>query len=116
VSPKFKANGTIRYEFALGPMMAHLQGSVVGQTGAWADLRIAERNILGEQKGYTTVDFVAGLAKDSWALDLSLLNATDTRADVYRTTECAISVCGGAGTYIITNRPRTLALRISDKF
>jgi outer membrane receptor protein involved in Fe transport len=116
VSPKFKANATIRYEFPLGPMMAHLQTSVVGQTAAWADLRVLDRGILGQQKGYTTVDFVAGVAKDSWTVDLSLLNATDTRADVYRTTECEITVCGGAGTYISTNRPRTLAIRISDRF
>jgi outer membrane receptor protein involved in Fe transport len=116
VSPQFKANGTVRYEFPLGPMTAHLQSSVIGQTSSWADMRLVERAILGQQRGYTTVDFVAGVVKDSWTIDLSLLNATDTRADVYKTSECAIQVCGGDGTYITTNRPRTFAIRVSDRF
>ena len=116
VAPKFKANATVRYEFPLGPVMAHLQSSVVGQTMSWADLRVLDRGILGPQRGYTTVDFVAGVVKDNWSVDLSLLNATDTRADIYKTAECATTVCGGQGTYVTTNRPRTLALRFSDKF
>jgi outer membrane receptor protein involved in Fe transport len=117
VSPTFKANATARYEFALGPTRAHLQASVVGQTSAWSDLRTLERNLLGLQKGYTTADFVAGVAMNSWTADLSLTNAFDKLADTYRTAECDIAHCGAYGlVYAYPIRPRTLALRVSDKF
>ena len=117
VSPKFKANATARYEFPLGPAKAHLQASVVGQTMAWADLRIYERGLLGQQKGYTTADFVAGVAMNSWTVDLSLTNAFDELADTYRTAECDVAHCAKFGLYYAYPiRPRTLALRVSDKF
>ena len=115
VTPKFKANATARYEFDVGMMRAHFQGAVVGQTGSWADLRTTERGILGQQKGYTTLDLSTGLAQDNWSLELSLLNASDTRADIYRYAECATQVCGPE-TYIVTNRPRTVAIKFGQKF
>ena len=115
VTPKFKANATARYEFDLGMMRAHFQGSVVGQSSSWADLRTIERGILGQQKGYATLDLTTGIAQNNWTLELSLLNATDTRADIYRYAECATQVCGPE-TYVVTNRPRTVAVKFGQKF
>ena len=115
VTPKFKANATARYEFDFGMMRAHFQGSVVGQSSSWADLRTIERGILGQQKGYATLDLTTGIAQNNWTLELSLLNATDTRADIYRYAECATQVCGPE-TYVVTNRPRTVAVKFGQKF
>ncbi len=88
---------------------------MIGQSSAWADLRLIERGILGAQRGFTSADFSAGVAKDSWTFELSLLNAFDTREDLYKDAECATQVCGPE-TYIVTNRPRTLAVRFGQKF
>jgi outer membrane receptor protein involved in Fe transport len=115
VTPKFKGNATVRYEWRLGEIMAHLQGTVSGQSSSWADLRVIERGILGPNRGFATADFSAGLSKDSWNIDLSLLNATDTRADISRYAECATQVCGSEA-YIVTNRPRTVAIRFGQRF
>ncbi len=125
VTPRFKANGTVRYEFDVGSLKAHLQGSVVGQSSSWADLRTLERNLMGPQRSYATLDLTTGIARDNWSLELSLLNATDTRADVYKYAECAIAagsistgktaVCGNQP-YTVTNRPRTFAVKFAQKF
>jgi iron complex outermembrane receptor protein len=115
ISPKFKGSGTVRYDFDLGDMMAHVQASVSGQTESWADLRVAERDILGPQRGYAVADFTAGVTRQGWNFELSLLNAFDERADIYKYAECATSVCG-TQPYIITNRPRTIAAKIGKRF
>ena len=105
VTPKFKANATARYQWEAGPFHAHLQGSVQGQTFSWPDLRVIApdpitgveapiRGALGKQRGFVTTDFTAGVAKDNWFIDLSLTNAFDTRADLYRYAECTPQVCG----------------------
>ena len=123
VTPHFKANGTARYEFDAMSLRAHLQGSVVYQSSSWSDLLSDDRRILGLQSGLTTVDLNAGIAKDRWTLEISLLNAFDTRAQLYRYTECTIAVCAGGAnltnqgvTYIVPNKPRTLAVRFGEKF
>jgi iron complex outermembrane receptor protein len=123
VTPRFKANGTARYEFDAAGMRAHVQGAVVYQSSSWSDLLTLDRNVLGVQKAYATADFTAGVTKDSWSLEFSLLNAFDTRNQLYRYAECTIKVCGGGpnqtdqGTvYTVPSRPRTFAVRFGQKF
>jgi outer membrane receptor protein involved in Fe transport len=136
VTPKFKATATARYEWNVGGFRAHLQGSVSGQTFAWADLRLTApdpilcnlnvspiapcpqepvRSALGKQRGFATADFTTGIAKDNWFIDLALTNAFDTRADLYRYAECTPQVCGSQP-YIGTNRPRTISVKFGQKF
>ena len=116
VTPQFKTNATARYEWNIGNLAAHLQGSLVYQSASWSDLLKADRDILGQQPAYTTVDFSGGIVKDNWSVELTLLNAFDTRAQLYRYTECTISVCGPGTTYIVPNKPRTISLRVGTKF
>ncbi|HWA60560.1 MAG TPA: TonB-dependent receptor [Caulobacteraceae bacterium] len=123
VTPRFKANATARYEFDVASMRAHVQGALVYQDSSWSDLLLNDRSILGLQKSYTTVDFNLGVQHANWTLDLSILNAFDERAQLYRYTECTIAICGGGanltdqGTvYTVPNRPRTIALRFGQKF
>ena len=134
VTPRFKANGTARYEWDAMSMRAHLQGSLVYQSSSWSDLLVqaplpptVDPNVpgsgvyvpvrakLGLQRAYATVDFSAGVVKDRWSLEISLLNAFDTRAENYRYAECTIQVCGD-NSYIVSNRPRTVAVRFGEKF
>ena len=134
VTPRFKANATARYEFDVKTLRAHVQGSVVYQGSSWSDLLVQAalpptvdptvpgsgvyvpvRAKLGRQHAYATADFTAGLEKDNWWVELALLNAFDTRAELYRYAECTIQVCGD-NAYIVPNRPRTVALRFGQKF
>ncbi len=128
-TPKFKTNWTARYEFPLEAWLAHVQGGLVYQSSSWPDLRIDAanpvsgplsmpvpiRSVLGLQKAYTTVDFSAGIETDQWSVDLSILNAFDERAQLYRFAECVVQVCGGEP-YIASNTPRTFGLRFGMKF
>ena len=115
ITPPFKANATARYEFDLWNMDAHVQGSLVYQDSSWADLRTADREILGKQQSFTQLDLTAGLQRDNWSVELAMLNATDEREQLYRYAECTAGTCG-AVPYIVTNRPRTIELRIGQKF
>jgi iron complex outermembrane receptor protein len=126
VTPKFKASATARYAWDIGGFRAHLQGSVQGQTFSWADLRVIApdpvtgdmkpiRGALGKQRGFATADFTAGVARGNWFVDLSLTNAFDTRAELYRYAECTPQVCGSEP-YVGVNRPRTIAIKFGQKF
>ncbi len=125
VTPKFKGNLTARYNFEVGAFQAYVQGAAVHVGQRTSDLRIAEREILGDMPSYTIADFSAGIAKDSWSVDVFLSNAFDERATISRFAQCAESVCGAAGVvpgypngqvYTVTNQPRTFGIRFSQKF
>jgi iron complex outermembrane receptor protein len=114
VTPKVKANATARYEFPWGDFTAHVQGSAVYQSASWAALPIIDRAILGRQRAYGSVDLAAGLEHDTWKVELSIQNLFDKRGDNYRTSECTPQVCGEP--YIISNRPRTIAINFGQSF
>ncbi len=115
ITPKFKANGTARYEFPVGGVKAHLQGAVLYQSSDWPALIASDRAVLGKIPGYATADFAAGIERDNWSLELSLQNAFDERGQNDRFTECATGVCD-AQVYITPIRPRLVALRFGQKF
>lgn len=115
VTPKFKANLTARYDFSLAAWDAFVQGSIVGQTSNWTDLRLKERGIIGKQKGYETVDVSSGIDKDGLSISVYLKNAFDKRASLNRYAECAESVCG-TQYYIVPNQPRTIGIRLGKTF
>jgi len=128
-TPKYKTDWTARYEWPLDEMRAHVQGGLTYQSSSWPDLRIQQANPvfgnlsppvpirapLGLQRAFTTVDFTAGVETDQWSLELSLINAFDERADLYRFAPCTVQSCSGEP-YIATNRPRTVGLRFGMKF
>ncbi|MBC6981232.1 TonB-dependent receptor [Caulobacter sp. 17J80-11] len=115
VTPKFKANLTARYEWSWADFDAHLQGSLVTQSGAWTDLRTTERGIVGRIPGYTSADVVFGVEKDGWSGELSILNAFDERGEVTRTVACAEAVCGTRA-YTVPIQPRTIGVRIGKRY
>ena len=115
VTPPFKGNVTARYEWTVGSYDLHVQGAVAMQDISWSDLLTNDRATLGKQGAYATADLNAGVARDNWTFDVSLLNAFDTRAQLYRYAECTISVCG-AEPYIGTNRPMTVSVKFGQKF
>jgi outer membrane receptor protein involved in Fe transport len=116
ITPKWKLNATARYQWSLGgDLTAHVQGSVVHESGRWADLRFYERNLLGQVRPFTTFDFTTGVERDNWSVELALLNAFDATAEQGRYAECTTGTCGFQ-TYILPSRPRTIALTFSQKF
>ncbi len=122
VTPKVKANLIGRYNFNVGGMDAYFQTAIVHVGQRTADLRIAERGLLGNLPAYTTVDFSAGIKKNSWALDAFLENAFDERGQVARFAQCTETVCANGGdpktgqVYVVPVAPRTFGLRFTQDF
>ncbi|HEY1961752.1 MAG TPA: TonB-dependent receptor [Rhizomicrobium sp.] len=122
ITPKWKLNATARYQWTIwGDLTAHVQGSLVHESGRWADLRKVDasgdpvRTLLGQVQPFTTVDLTAGVERDSWSAELALLNVFDATAEQGRYAECTTQVCGFQP-YILPARPRTVALTFSQKF
>ena len=122
VVPKFKGTLTARYEFPLGSMTGHLQGSVSGQDAAPSNLLVVDQNIIGDQDGFTLVDFSAGLRQDKWKMVFYVQNAFDERPDLLSFVGCAITTrglqgpTGPTGVYQATAQPRTFGLRFGQEF
>jgi outer membrane receptor protein involved in Fe transport len=114
-TPKFKANLTARQEFKLGEFDSHLQGSIVHNGSSRSALLPAESSILGDQGAYSIFDFSFGLSKASWDAELFVDNVFDERAALYRYVECDTAICGPI-VYTVTNRPRTVGLKFTQKF
>ncbi len=113
ITPKFKANSTVRYEFPWGDYNAHIQGAVVYQGASWADLRLQERADLGRMRAYAQADLSLGLARDSWKAELAIENVFDKRGDLYRSVKCPSCA---AQPYIRPTDPRTISLSFGRSF
>jgi iron complex outermembrane recepter protein len=125
VTPKFKANAVLRYDFEPMPdLKAHVQGSVVHQSDVYSDLLTLERSIYGVQDGFTYADFNAGVTVNGWSAELYVTNAFDKRAQLSRAIACAVTTCGdpdgispgGGQIYTIPSQPRTIGLKLGRKF
>lgn len=124
--PKLKMNLTGRYTFNLFGLASHLQGAMVYQSGSWPDLRtratspatgeeVNIRDLLGRMPGFATFDFGYGVQYDNISVELDVRNAFDKLGQIYRFAACTTQVCGNQP-YITTVTPRTIALRIGQKF
>jgi iron complex outermembrane receptor protein len=119
VTPRLKGNLTLRYDFVLGGTDGFVQGSWVGQSSSYADLRLAERALLGKQDGWQSFDFAIGLKPGDWSFQVFANNLFDERASLFRNTQCAEAVCGAPGigaVYVTPNQPRTIGIKVGRKF
>ncbi len=116
VTPRFKADVIARYGFNLGRFDAHVQGAAVFVGERWADLRTAQRDILGKEDAYTLLDLAAGIDAGNWSAELFVNNALDKRAQIDRWAQCDAKVCGNTGTYITPAQPRTIGIKFAQKF
>jgi len=115
VTAEFKGNITGRYSFEIGSYESYVQAIVVHEGDRTSDLRLVEREILGDLPSYTMADFSFGLKRDNWNLDFYLKNAFDERAEFSRFSQCAEAVCGEQ-TYRLASQPRTFGVRFSQDF
>jgi outer membrane receptor protein involved in Fe transport len=115
ITAKVKGNLTARYTFEVGGNEAFVQGAAIHQGKRFSDLRLIEREILGDLEAYTLFDLSAGIKHESWSLDFFLKNAFDKRAQLGKFAACRVQVCGG-DTYTIAAQPRTFGVRFSREF
>jgi iron complex outermembrane recepter protein len=125
VTPKFKGNALVRYEFPMGSWDGHFQFAVNRTSGRRSDLRPVQNAIKGNLAGYTTADFSVGMKSDAWAVEAYVTNLFDTRGVVNTGVQCLETVCGtgitgatptGGAFYDSVIKPRIIGLKISRDF
>ncbi len=115
VTADYKGNLTARYTFDIADYEAYWQSSVVHEGRRTSDLRIAERNILGDLPSYTLVDFAIGARKNNWSVDFYIKNLLDENAQYGRNVQCPETVCA-AQVYSVAAQPRTFGIKFSQEF
>jgi outer membrane receptor protein involved in Fe transport len=115
ITPKFKGNLVARYGFNVGDFDAHVQGSVAHAGKAASRLALDANAIIGDIEANTTLDFSAGIARDNYTLEFFVQNLSNEDAALYKTSQCAESVCG-VQPYGVRPQPRTFGLKFTQKF
>ena len=121
---RFKGNLLARYEFTVGKLEAHVQGSVVREGKRLGDLRPDIRAIVGDFPGYTTADFNFGVRSGNWTAEIYGTNVFDVNGKTSRSVQCGETICGdpggvtasGGAFYTYTIRPRTIGLKLGRRF
>lgn len=125
ITAKFKGNAQARYQFEVSDSLdAFLQGTAVYEGRRTSDLRLKERDIIGDLPDYTTVDLSAGLNNDKWSAEIFVRNLFDSRGQVGKLVPCDEDTCGdpdgvtamGPKIYTYLTQPRTIGIKLGTKF
>ena len=114
-TPNWKSNLIARYQWNLGPFLAHLQGAAVYQSSAWNNFETKNRLFYGKRNAYTTTDLTAGVDRGAMTFEVYATNVFDTRGITSETNGCGVSTCNG-DRYVIYSKPRLVGIRFGQKF
>ena len=115
VTPKFKGNLVARYTFHTVAGWAPFgQASMVYQAETAPLLRVDYTQVLGMQPAYALVDLAAGAEHEGLSIQLFVTNVADRRAELTRFT--SISPVNDNQVYVIPSQPRTIAIRLAQRF
>ena len=115
VQPKFKINGTARYDFNVGDYKSFLQAGVNHQSGTLSYLTTVGEAAIGPTKGFTTFDFSAGTGRGNWTVSAFIQNAFDKRGILSKNSVCTPGLCGQYARLYPT-KPQFFGLRFGQKF
>jgi iron complex outermembrane recepter protein len=115
ITPEFKGNMIARYEFPLGSFAANVQGAMAYESSRPSNLDLADNEILGDIPSSTVFDLSAGIAQNSWAVELFVQNLTNEDAQIATSVECAVGFCG-VQPYALRQQPRTIGIKFSQEF
>ncbi len=124
ITPKVKLSGVARYTWDMGKYRPYWQVEASYQSSASTDIRTATIEtgtfaivnpaaLLGELKGYSTINLALGAEWDQWMAEVYVRNLTDERAQLARYQECGSCY---TRSYIVTNTPQTIGVRLGRKF
>jgi iron complex outermembrane recepter protein len=124
IVPRFKGNAIARYEFPVGSLEGHFQAGVTYEGRRTSDLRLLQREILGDLPDYTLVDVSAGITNNRWKAELFVKNLFDANGKVGNAIQCVETTCGdpdgvtalGGKIYTFVTQPRTIGVRVGTKF
>jgi iron complex outermembrane recepter protein len=115
VQPRFKINGTARYDFEMGGLKSFVQGSVNHQSGTTSYLTTDGEAAIGPTKGFTTADFSLGTRWDKLTFELFIQNAFDKRGILSKNSVCTPGICGQyARLYPV--KPQFFGIKVGQRF
>jgi len=115
--PRNKANATARYQFELGRYNSFVQASWVYQSGTTFSLENT-RSFAGTTPAFSTFNFSAGIAQNSWTLEAYIENAFDERGQIGKNSECndlANHYCL-SNAHIYPTAPMSFGLKFGQRF
>ena len=115
VQPRFKMNATVRYEFPVGDIDAHVQGSMLHQSLSSSFLSVADNDAVGNSPGFSTFDFSVGGSKGKSSVELFIQNAFDERGQLSHNIFTSPAV---SGQYyrVYPIKPQYFGVKLSQKF
>ncbi|MFO1254414.1 MAG: TonB-dependent receptor [Sphingomonadaceae bacterium] len=115
IQPKFKSTISARYNFDLGSSKAFAQGSMNSQSSSHNFLLADDNAAVGDNPGFTTFDFSAGVKFGDFSIEAFIENAFDKRGQLSRNVYCAVEYCGPYYR-IYPTKPRFFGLKIGQRF
>ncbi len=113
IAPKFKGNAVARYSFGFGnDWEGNMQAAYVYQTQVAPALKTADVTIVGMQPAYGMLDVSGGVEKNGLHVELFITNLGDKRAEYSR----FVQSNNALQPYIIPAQPRTVGLKIGQRF
>lgn len=94
IQPKFKGGLSARYAYPVGSVDAYVQAGVNHQSGTRSNLNDLEAGLLGDTKGFTTVDAAIGGKWGNYTFELFAQNLFDERGILSVNTVCVPTICG----------------------
>jgi outer membrane receptor protein involved in Fe transport len=113
--PRFKMQATARYDFTLANLDTFLQGTLFHQSSSTSDLDATNDALLGDTKGFSSVDFSTGFKKDNWTVEAFIQNAFDTRGILSKNTFCSIQYCASSSRSFPI-KPQFFGLKFGQRF
>ena len=125
ITPKFKGNAVVRYEFPLfGMWDGHVQGAVAHVSSRRSDLRTFENALKGTLDAFTTADFSIGMDNGNYRFELFATNLFDSNGVLSTNVQCLETTCGdpdglsptGGIFYDTVVKPRVVGLKAGFDF
>ena len=115
VTPDLKFDATLRYKFEFAGLRNFAQASVDHRSSSSTYLKVSDNQAIGDDPGFTTVNFAVGTGLNNWNLQLYLTNAFDERGILDRNPECSVGDCYSLAR-IYPTKPRLIGVKFGEKF
>jgi outer membrane receptor protein involved in Fe transport len=113
--PRFKMQASARYDLPLDKFDTFIQGTLFHQSSSTSDLDASNDALLGDTKGFSSVDFSIGAKKDNWTVEAFIQNAFDNRGILSKNTFCSIQYCSSSSRSFPI-RPQFFGLKFGQRF
>ena len=115
VTPNLKLAASARYKFEYQGLNNFVQAAVLHRSSSSTYLKVSEDQAIGDDPGFSTVDFSLGTGMHNWDLELYIENAFDRRGVLNRNPACVVGDCY-ASARIYPAKPQNFGIKFGQKF